>query len=155
MKSEVFLCSNELLKFFEWSKRLFNFLEVTVVVLEVDFEFIEERDFFLWRNMMILSTLRKFLGQLIRRCQNKGRRLVIAAMIRLQSKLFYNIFCTFTLIFFLVKSIIHEKIEIHTWLKVQTLKLLLLFYMCSSKFQLKLRNYEIDKIWVRVSWFEK
>ena len=47
MKSEVFLCSNELPNFFEWSKRLFNFLEVAVVVLEVDFEFIEERDFFL------------------------------------------------------------------------------------------------------------
>ena len=146
-------------KFFEWSKRLFNFLEVAVVVLEVDFEFIEERDFFLWRNMMILSTLRKFLGQLIRRCQNKGRRLVIAAMIRLQSKLFYIINFLLLLRYnesiVFIKSIIHETMEIHTWLKVQTLKLLLLFYMCSSKFQLKLRNYEIDKIWVRASWFEK
>lgn len=62
-------------------RRLRRLFEIVVVVLDV----VGTNPFrlFLWRNMTILRTLRKLLQQLIRRCQNKGRRLVIAAMIRL------------------------------------------------------------------------
>ena len=62
-------------------RRLRRLFEIVVVVLDV----VGSNPFrlFLWRNMPILRTLRKLLQQLIRRCQNKGRRLVIAAMIRL------------------------------------------------------------------------
>ena len=61
--------------------------EIVVVVLDV----VGSTPFrlFLWRNMTILRTLRKLLQQLIRRCQNKGRRLVIAAMIRLDENMYY------------------------------------------------------------------
>ena len=68
-------------------RRLRRLFEIVVVVLDV----VGSNPFrlFLWRNMTILRTLRKLLQQLIRRCQNNGRRLVIAAMIRLDENLFY------------------------------------------------------------------
>ena len=68
-------------------RRLRRLFEIVVVVLDV----VGSNPFrlFLRRNMTILRTLRKLLQQLIRRCQNKGRRLVIAAMIRLYENMYY------------------------------------------------------------------
>ena len=68
-------------------RRLRRLFEIVVVVLDV----VGSNPFrlFLWRNMTILRTLRKLLQQLIRRCQNNGRRLVIAAMIRLDENMYY------------------------------------------------------------------
>ena len=68
-------------------RRLRRLFEIVVVVLDV----VGSTAFrlFLCRNMTILRTLRKLLQQLIRRCQNNGRRLVIAAMIRLDENMYY------------------------------------------------------------------